>query len=616
MELFDVLDILDIPFSFIKDNLNGWCILFIICIIIYFIVLRTYYIKKEQFRDNVMIDDTDNTYNTDNTVLSPNNTTYISNNINKKDHTKSYKHNRAKKNKNIKNIVISDNSDNSDSIIDNSIIVNSNNSDNYEKDYDNILNNKNNKDNKENEVYTKLRGTHVFEGFETISTPQTTKAPETNNTQNIIFETTLFDNLNLSLEQVKLCKQYYYKIITTYITELEKLIKLYKNNAYLNTKKQFNIIINNGIDNIINYLSNTIKSINTLTRTSIKTDVINKLSNYLENIIDNTNNDLSNNMNKLARLNSTTIDYKSMLKDIDVSRAKLDTYIEIDKLVSNNGKNISNYNSNINKVLDKSFILPIYERNFDKINQLIKSDYNDNETILSSKYGTAYTNYLNEKKKTELDINPLRLASKIESGIVNMLTSLVDRKGNDGNDGNDDNDGNVSSRYMNNGDIIEQNTSIRGNASNLNPNANIYNDRGNIGNYLIDKNTKKQMLEGFENKVEDIDNTNTTIPSTTNTTIPSTTKYTEKEDDEKNTNNDINILSKLLSGDFIKYIMDYINDKLSIIYGMYGSKFGYGNKNNDKNGYSSNFNIEENMIPAGFLLFILSMLIYFIDSTS
>ena len=37
-----------------------------------------------------------------------------------------------------------------------------------------------------------------------------------------------------------------------------------------------------------------------------------------------------------------------------------------------------NKDNSINKILDKSFVLPIYERNFDKINQLVKSDFNNN----------------------------------------------------------------------------------------------------------------------------------------------------------------------------------------------------------------------------------------------
>ena len=36
----------------------------------------------------------------------------------------------------------------------------------------------------------------------------------------------------------------------------------------------------------------------------------------------------------------------------------------------------------INDVLNKSVILPIYERNFDKIQNLVNSDFNNNEEVL------------------------------------------------------------------------------------------------------------------------------------------------------------------------------------------------------------------------------------------
>ena len=127
-----------------------------------------------------------------------------------------------------------------------------------------------------------------------------------------------------------------------------------KNNEYLNVKNQFNVIIGKGVDNIINYLSNTIQSPIILTRTSIKTDVLNSLSNNIELLINNTNNDLTSQMNSLAVMNSTTIDYKSMMKTIDDSRTQLDIYIDIDKLIVNNGTNLNRYTSKVNNILNQS----------------------------------------------------------------------------------------------------------------------------------------------------------------------------------------------------------------------------------------------------------------------
>ena len=68
-----------------------------------------------------------------------------------------------------------------------------------------------------------------------------------------------------------------------------------------------------------------------------------------------------------------------------------------------------------------------------------------------------------------------------------------------------------------------------------------------------------------------------------------------------------------MSGDFLQYIMDIMNDKIGYLSSIYYNKFNYSDSNNKDN---NKFNLEENMIPAGFLLFILSMLIYFVDTTS
>jgi len=599
----DENSLFEVPLYFIKEYLNGWIVLVIICVMIYFIILRNYYIKREQFYDQAMhlknISDVED--EEENIINDSFSKTYDEDNLN--------------------------------SFIDNNNNNNNNNNDNenIEDDIKNIDMNVNSKANKKlvkkkkhsGEDNTVLVGTKVFEGlddingniegFEGFESPMTTSYASTSinsvtkpaqsvtkpapsvtkpSRQPQIINTTLFDNININSTQINLCKINYTQVINTCITDLSKLVKLKKNNDYLNTKKQFDIIIGRGVDNIINYVSNTIKSPIILTRTSIKTDLIDSLSNTVETLINNNNNDITNQMNSLAMMNSTTIDYNTMLKNINDSRTELDNYIEIDKLIVNNGKNLNNFNKEVNNVLNKSFVLPIYERNFDKINQLVKSDFNENETNLANKYGQVYTDFLNEKKKSELDINPLRLASKIESGIVDMLTSLVDN--------------NKDNKESN--QIIEQNNPIPEQQyniisdNNLNKNTNIYKDRGNLGSYLIDKKTQKQVLEGFEDS---------TTNKISNNTSSETTKYEYKS--KKNKNNK-DLISNLMSGDFLQYIMDIMNDKLGYLFSMYNNKFESSNSNNKDN--NNKFNLEENMIPAGFLLFILSMLIYFIDTTS
>ena len=603
----DTDSLFEVPLYFFREYINGWFFLIIIIVIIYFVILRDYYIKRENFYDQSKsmenIEEIENTeeqnmdYEDEDEDEDEDENGEGEDNINEEP--------KHKKNMNINMNM-------------------------------NMKMNMNKKSSVIGENHTEIKGKHVFEGlgdiegFEGFVTPMSTSyasttqpsTTEPSTTQPsttqpsttqpsttqlaLTINTTLFDNLKITDTQINLCKTFYSTVIKTYITDLTKLLKLKKNNEYLNTKKEFDIIIGRGIDNIINYLSNTIKTPNILTRTSIKTDVLNSLSNNIELLINNTNNDLTSQMNSLAVMNSTTIDYKSMMKTIDDSRTQLDIYIDIAKLIVNNGTNLNRYNSKVNNILNQSFVLPIYERNFDKITQLVKSDFNDNETNMANKYGQAYTDFINEKKKDELDINPLRLASKVESGIVDMITSLVGRNSNSNSNGNSNSNSNSNKLK-----IIESSTNpipeqqynrvnTNNTNNNLNINANIYKDKGNLGNYLIDKKTQKQVLESFKTN-EGFEGEDTPKPSI---------DYNIKKNKTKN-NKDI--LSNLMSGEFLQYIMDIINDKLGLLFGIYNKKFGSSNGSNDKD---MKFNLEENMIPAGFLLFILSMLIYFIDTTS
>ena len=226
-----------------------------------------------------------------------------------------------------------------------------------------------NKSNKHINTNNKSKNKNKIEGFE-VDVPDTATVQQQDTILDTFIETTLFNNLNLTPEQIKQCKVLYNQIIITYIIDIGKLVKRISTNEYLNGEKQFNSIILAGIDKIINYLNNTIYSMNKLTRTSIKTDLLTILSNTIENLINKSSNKLSNDINELAKLNSTTIDYTTMVTHIDISRKKIEEYTEISKLIANYDIQTAHDDNKVNKVLEKSFILPIYEKNFDRINQL------------------------------------------------------------------------------------------------------------------------------------------------------------------------------------------------------------------------------------------------------
>ena len=603
-----ISELFQIPLEFIKEHLTGWVLLIIIILILYFIYLRNYYVQRELF------------FNSLEDVMKSTNTNIHENKDNNED----------------EDIEKTENT-----LLDNEYKdkqpATANKKEKHRKynDRDSLKEEKNNKP-----VFEGFENTNIIKNnFNTSNIGNTSNTVNTSNTDNNmendvkLISTTIFDNLNLSPAQIQTAIINYNKVIANYIIEFGNLSRNNKQNPYLNVKKQFDLILAKGIDNIINFLNNTIKTPNRLTRTTIRTDVLNTLSNTLETLIDITNKLLVVEMSRLAGMNSTTIDYNTELGKINENREKLDTYMAIDKLISEYGRNNNIKSNDIDKILNKSILLPIYERNFDKIQRLVNSDFNENEILMAEKYGKAYTEFLEQEKKESLNINPIVLASNIESGIINLLTGYSGQNVNSQNVNSDNN--NYDDNYNNNKKLIEQYTRdygyIPGNSpspsniktnpipdnmksylnkdNNLNDGSNIFKDTGNRGGYLINNNAQKQLLEGFENG--DSRNTNKTNSNKTNSNSNENLIKAINSNSSKNTksqsNNNTNILDKLLNGDFLQYVMDTTNDTIGTYYNSYDSRFKT---------LFGNFKIEDNLIPGGFLLFVLSMLIYFMDITS
>jgi hypothetical protein len=398
-----ILDILEIPFEFIKENLTGWIIVILVILIIYFVCLRNYYLQKERFYDQSMYEkNIKDVENIENTILdAEDNITSSTKQIYSKKHS-SKKHSSKKEYSNARN-------EKKQNI---NININKINGNDFNQNIDtnNTIDTKIKLKTNSNKKFATSRNTNtpegkkVIEGFDNTipNVIPNTISPKTNQlsvNQSSYIATTLFNNLNLTPAQVQSCKLQYNEVIAQYIVDLGKLAKMQNKNPYLNISKQYDLIIAKGIDKIINYLNNTIKSYNILTRTSIRTDIVNTLTSVLELLITNTNDNLSNEMTTLASLNSTTIDYTTQLSSINTLREQLEEYIGIDKLVNNYSHKTNNSTKEINSILDKSFILPIYERNFDKIKQLVNSDFNNDENNLADKYSKAYMDFLEEKKK-------------------------------------------------------------------------------------------------------------------------------------------------------------------------------------------------------------------------
>lgn len=633
-----IVDLLSVPIEFIKENLTGWVLLILVFFLIYFAALRKYYTQREKFYDQTMqmqnledIEDAEDAIKQsedDDTNLAESKNQ--SRKLNSRD--------ARKESKKALGVFKESNSVNHDFNQNNSSKTSSKTSSNK------TSSNKTSATKTASRDTNTKKGSKVIEGFANEITSSISNSNNSGTQYQIT--TTLFDNLNLSDQQIQTAKNNYNDVISNLIIALGNLNDMYSKNRYLNLKKQFDTILADGLDNIMNNLTLTIKSPRLLTRTAIRTEVMRTLNSVLESLINKTNTDISNQMNQLAMMNSTTIDYNTQLAGVTEYRNKLEKYIAIDKLVNQFGHNVSVTNKEISSILDKSFILPLYERNFDRLSQLVKSDFNGDEANLSMKYGKAYTDFLEQQKKEELNINPLSLASRIESGVVSMLSSIGDSNAK-GNGYNSDKMNEIKtaagisgeyggSWYESEGELREQLTRDYGYVDNNisktrnNPipqsqakvvkdtvldKDNIYSDPGNRGSYMINKKAQNDILEGFA----DTQSSSSTVNSTT--TSPSLIKAFDDSKKSKNTSSassNEDITSKLLSGDFIQYMLDRINGYMTTGYDKYkdtinsymGGMGGMGG-----NGGPA-FKLEDNMIPAGFLLFILSMLIYFVDVTS
>jgi hypothetical protein len=316
-----ILDILQIPIEFIRENLTGWILLILVIFIIYFICLRKYYIQREKFYDiGTQLQNLEDVESAENDIISSSNS---SSNTNSEEERKKDIRNARKEYKRERNVLkksdwIDDQFNQNDPTIT----------------YENTS--RNTKTNTNTNTNTK-KGKKVLEGFNNdipiTSTPSTPSTPSNPSSLPPI-ATTIFDNLNLNDAQVQACKANYNQVIAELITDLSKLSDMYSRNRYLNLKKQFDSILAKGVDNIMNYLTLTIKSPRILTRTAIRTEVISTINNTIENLINKMNQDLTTSMNTLAMMNSTSIDYNSQLRGINDSRTSLEKYIAIDKLVN------------------------------------------------------------------------------------------------------------------------------------------------------------------------------------------------------------------------------------------------------------------------------------------
>lgn len=214
---------------------------------------------------------------------------------------------------------------------------------------------------------------------------------------------------------------------------------------------------------------------------------------------------------------------------------------------------------------------PCYENKLDEIYQTVHNNLDGQESNLQEEYNKAYQEFLEKEKKDKYNINPLKSLADFEDRIYNLIDG--DGLYKDYNKDSFENKKDFSYYQKTIGNYIPNNTNSKTNTNiNTNTRTNSY--------------TNTRTIEGF---------TTTTKKSET-TSKDSDTSSSEQYN-----------MTNLLSGDMISNVMQYGLNTVNSTFNTYA---------NSSNNISEFVTNENNMMPIGILMIILSLMLYFADITS
>ena len=204
-----ILDILQIPIEFIRENLTGWILLILVIFIIYFICLRKYYIQREKFYDiGEQLQNLEDVESAENDVISSSNTSNTNNyEERKKDMRNARKEYKRERNVLKKSDLVDDQFNQNDPTITS----------------ENTSRNTNTNTSRNTNTKKGQKEEKVLEGF--VNNIPTTSVPATTSNPSSLppIATTIFDNLNLNDTQVQACKVNYNQVIAQLFADLGKL---------------------------------------------------------------------------------------------------------------------------------------------------------------------------------------------------------------------------------------------------------------------------------------------------------------------------------------------------------------------------------------------------------
>jgi hypothetical protein len=409
---------------------------------------------------------------------------------------------------------------------------------------------------------------------------------------------TSFDNINI----IKLSIGEFNKQYDEVINKHSKYIMDYMYDEIITRKRDLKELITVENNKRIFYNSDINNQINKYLKIRVK--------DYINNKIEYINSNLTSN---IKEFNKEYSNRDSKLNNINKLKDKLN--LSLNQYQYINGKKMTDdsIQDTLNK-LQKMNIQPKYESQYDINNSLIKQQFNNDESVLAKRYGQAYQDYIDKEKQERMLVDPGELLSNLEENTISLTEGINTI---------------FSSSQVKQKNTVEPFTEYSNENTNLVNSMNRFdkfNNPDEFGTYINKYSTTTSNpynydslpetsnldIEGFQNlnstKNQKSHKSNKKKKLSKSNALDNLMKSKEQFNDENsNDENKDTLLDKLMGGDFINGFLSYSLDMGNSFMNNYDHKF---------NDLGNLLDKKDNMMTFGLGLVILSIVLYFADITS
>lgn len=387
-----------------------------------------------------------------------------------------------------------------------------------------------------------------------------------------------FDNINITkLSIVEFSKQY-----DDVINKHSKLIMDYMYDEIITIKKDLEELITIENKKRIFY--------NSIIKNQINKYLKSRVKDYINNKIDYLNSNLTSNINEF---NKEYDNRESKLKNISTLKDKLN--LSLNQYQYTNGKKMNDDSiQDTLKKLQKMNIQPKYESQYDINNSLIKQQFDNDESVLTKRYGQVYQDYIDKEKQERMLVDPGELLSNLEENAISLTEGINTI---------------FSSSQVKQKDTVEPFTEYSNeniNLVNSMSKFDKFNNPDEFGTYINKYSTTTSNPYNYDSLPE---TSNLDVEGFKNLNSNKKSNKSNKNQKSKaldNENKDT-LLDQLMGGDFINGFLSYSLDVGNSFMNNYDHKFNDLGKLLDK---------KDNMMTFGLGLVILSIVLYFADITS